>query len=278
MLIYFNLGIRHYYEEPIPVVVRHRWSFQVVLNGEIAPVTAEGPGFLKKHHLWLCRPDFAHGWTGVPNQAADVVVVHFASLPTELERLLPDQHFLSQALNPRQCEEIRCLSKTVAKFWRAPLPGRSLYFEKLRFDLSILLHESIRGNLEEVPFSVLSQKRAMMAMHWFEEHLADNPSLKQVCQAVGVSTSQLRRDFAETFHLSPKRTFDDLRLKRALEILQNGNDQVERIAEQCGYLSASALSRAFKAKFGRSPSHFLPQKKRGLCGNMIARPESRGKH
>lgn len=269
MLIYFGFGRRDYHANSIPVHRRNRWSCQVVLKGEIAMVEEEGPGFFKKQHLWLCRPDFSYGWTGVPGKPAEVAVFSFASLPSELVRRLDGKTFVEIDLSHAQRDKVRELAATTARYWRTSRPARFLYFEQTRFALSILVCENLKGPVPEELFELLPQQRVLRAVHYFEDHLGHAPSLEEVSRATGVSSSQLRRDFSTTLRASPKKTFDDIRLRHALELLRQSDRSIEAVAEACGFWSASAFSRAFKAKFNQSPRKLLPRKTRGATSAAI---------
>jgi AraC family transcriptional regulator len=261
MLLYFGSGRRDYHANPIPVFTRDRWSFQAVLKGEISLVESAGPGYLKSSHLWLCRPDFPHGWTGASRRPAEVAVFQFAQLPTDLLRRLPDDACLGIDLTVEHCRKIRSLAENVSSYWLRPLPGRLLYFERALIELSIIVLENLKENFHEEPFNLHQQRRVLRALQSFEERMEENPSLGKIGKEAGVSISQLRRDFIAVLHMSPKKAFDDIRHKRALEYLQQGSDSVERVSERCGFLSGSAFSRAFKNKFGRSPRKILPKRK-----------------
>jgi AraC-like DNA-binding protein len=262
MLTYFGFGKRDYHQNPIRVFSRDIWSLQAVIKGQIALVTPNGPDFFHSRHLWLFRPGYLRGWTGVPGKPAEVAVFAFSRIPDGLLARLPEDPYLSFHLTEDQCLRIRKIAERVSLHWKTPSLGRILYYEQALLDLSVLVFESLRDVKNEESDLRLSEQRVMLAMKWFEDRLPDNPSLEKVAQAVGVSSSQLRRDFMATLHMSPKKSFNDIRLKRSLEFLHQGIHSVESLAELCGYWSASAFSRAFKAKFGRSPRRLLPRQVR----------------
>lgn len=259
MLLYFGSGSRRYDLNPIRIFTRNRWSFQIVLEGEIAMLEAGGPGFLKTKHLWLCRPEFPHGWTASTKKNAEVAVFQFVNIPVDLARMLPKKDFFDADLTPDQCQRIKLLAKNMEKYWRVPLPGRMLYFEHALMELSVIVHESLELETHPECFRPPhNQSRVIKAIHWFERNIATNPTLEQIASASGVSTSQMRRDFLSILHINPKKAFDDIRLKMALEHLQLGSDTVDNLATKFGFSSTSSFSRAFKNKFGHSPREFFP--------------------
>jgi len=256
MLMYFGSGPRDYHHSPIRVFVRERWSFQAVLKGEIAPLRKDGPDLLKSRYLWLCHPGFPHGWTGVAGRPSEVAVFQFTHLPVDLLQRLPDCDFLGFDLTQKQCQQIRDLAQRVSIYWKNPLPGRYLYYEYALLELSILLLENLHPENLREPCNLEQQRRVHKAIHWFEQHMGENPSIEQIGEATGVSSSQLRRDFLSVLQMAPKKAMDDIRLKKALEAIQQTDSTVESIAEQLGFSSSSALSRSFKIRFGRSPRHY----------------------
>jgi AraC-like DNA-binding protein len=257
MLVYFTRARRQYHKFKVKALPRKAWEFQIVLRGEIALVTSSGPGLLKSRHLWLIRPDFAHSWTGVPRGSAQVAVFHFNYLPVDLQRRLPeDAPFFEMPLSAGQCRKIEALAKDTLKYWKTLSPGRSICFESTLMNLSLMVFEALQeSENEKLPAS--TAQRIQSAIRYYSANIGSNPSLPEIARKAGVSSAQLRRDFIHALHMSPKKVFNDIRLKRALEYLQEGEHTVEEAAEQCGFLSTSTFSRAFKTKFGQSPRKFV---------------------
>jgi len=236
---------------------RRAWEFQIVLKGEIALLSPRGPGLLETRHLWLSRPDFAHAWRGVPRRSAEVAVFHFSHLPVELQRRFPENEpFFQMPLSENLCRQMDSLAKKTSRYWHQLLPGRTLCFEHALMDLSFLVFEALKES-EDEKLPAVPVRRIHNAIKYYSAHVSRNPQLTEIARHAGVSPAQLRRDFITAWHMSPKKTFDDIRLKMALEYLQEEDQSVEQIAERCGFQSASAFSRAFKTKFGHSPRKIL---------------------
>ncbi len=49
----------------------------------------------------------------------------------------------------------------------------------------------------------------------------------------------------------------EVRLNHALQLMQNGHNNVLMLAQACGYQSEGRFSQRFKKKFGLSPSHYM---------------------
>lgn len=76
--------------------------------------------------------------------------------------------------------------------------------------------------------------------------------LHELAQIAGTSASQLERDFGRLFRLTPRAFLQQVRMERALELLET-KKSVAEIAYDCGYADHSAFSRRFRDLVGMSP-------------------------
>jgi AraC-like DNA-binding protein len=89
--------------------------------------------------------------------------------------------------------------------------------------------------------------------NWEELARRANYSTAALAAACAISIRQLQRDFFRETGQSPERWLNDLRLRDALKLLQEGNS-VKVAATVTGYNHSQSFSRAFKQLFGVSPS------------------------
>lgn len=251
MLIYLGRGSRNYVRKPIQVGVRRAWEFQAVLRGEIAPVHREGPGPLRSGHLWVFPPGYPHGWTGEEKRSAEIVVFHFLFVPAALQSLSRRTRHFEIPLSPLQKKRLKFLADQAGRYWKHPGPGMAVCFEHILMELSLLILESSQNNLVQT-FDT-ARERIDAAIAWYVERMEQSPSLEATAAAAGVSPAHLRRIFHEVLQASPKEVFDQLRFRRAMQLMADPATKLESVGSLCGFASASAFSRAFKAKFGNSP-------------------------
>ena len=95
--------------------------------------------------------------------------------------------------------------------------------------------------------------RALVAIH---EQPAHPWSLDSLAERAGMSRSRFADTFRREVGETPAEHLAQWRLALAKQRLARG-EGVKRVALEVGYGSASALSRAFTARVGRSPRHWL---------------------
>ncbi|WP_309395982.1 helix-turn-helix domain-containing protein [Cerasicoccus maritimus] len=254
MLCYLGIGARRYGENPIPIYRRYYWEFQAVLKGSIGMRIPDCEPQFRSRLLWLSAPEHEHGWTGKPDEEAEVAVFHFLSIPELVKQRFTKVQCQEFPLSAAQCQRIRELAQKVDITWRSPRPDMTLRHEHLLLELSLLV--CAENPAEISAQDRLQRERVDRALSWFNQHMQFNPSQEEVASAAGVSPAHLRRLFHAVMQTSPKQAFDQLRLQRAIHLMTDHWQKLEVVGEACGYQSASAFSRAFKNKFGCSPDQW----------------------
>jgi AraC family transcriptional regulator len=252
VLHYIGDGLRYYGRHPIPINQRLAWEFQAVVRGDIGLLQPNGAQQLCRHRLWIFPPNHAHGWHGREDVAAEVVVFHFPHVPEPLRQLFGGRDHVEVPLGAAERARLRLLARQARGYWASPAPGLPLCHELILLELSLIALE-----FERIPRRSSAKppsKPVETGLRWFSENIRSDPNLDRVAQAAGVSPAHLRRLFHKTFQTSPKHLFDQLRFQRARQLMADPSIKLEAISEQCGFGSVSAFSRAFRNKFGCSPS------------------------
>lgn len=86
---------------------------------------------------------------------------------------------------------------------------------------------------------------------WARARLAQGFSMSDAAQAVGASERTLGRRLQTILGRSPLAYFQDLRVERALHLLQTGNDSIDRIANLVGYSDGATLRILLRRKLGK---------------------------
>lgn len=99
--------------------------------------------------------------------------------------------------------------------------------------------------------------RMQRVLDHIDRHLDDNLDLDAMSDVAAFSKFHFQRQFTATFGLSVHRYVQLARMKRASYRLAFRDDQrVTDIAMDAGYNASDAFARAFRQRFGQSPSSF----------------------
>jgi AraC family carnitine catabolism transcriptional activator len=101
----------------------------------------------------------------------------------------------------------------------------------------------------------IGDERVAQAVRLMEEHLEDTLSQGDIAAAVRLSQRQLERQFRTLMQMSPVAFYRQLRLDRAQRLLTYSRMPVRDVALATGFSTLAEFSRAFKAKYGKPPSH-----------------------
>ena len=100
----------------------------------------------------------------------------------------------------------------------------------------------------------VANERVLKALALMEERLEAPLKRAALAQAAGVTLRQLERLFARHLRESVAARYLDLRLDRARKLLRQTSLPVVEVAIACGFSASGHFSRAYKARFGRSPT------------------------
>lgn len=88
---------------------------------------------------------------------------------------------------------------------------------------------------------------------WMDRNLASDLSLPVVARQAAMSTRSLSRRFRQQVGATPANWIARRRVRRAQHLLETTNLAVERIAEECGFQSATVLREHFGRIVGTTP-------------------------
>lgn len=112
------------------------------------------------------------------------------------------------------------------------------------------------GLVKKGVFAAMQDKRLAAVLELIHQSPWHPWTVAELCSRAGLSKTVLSEKFAALIGHSPIEYSIAWRLQIAAHWLMEPNTSVERVAERCGYESASAFSKAFKRHFGMSPGAF----------------------
>lgn len=146
--------------------------------------------------------------------------------------------------------------------------GRQTVVDRL-FEVVLVLvlrHLLDAGQVRDGPLAGLGHPQLAKSLAAMHDDPAHPWTLEVLAARAGMSRSRFAEVFAQVVGQPPAAYLAGFRITLAQDALQRG-DRLERIAQQVGYGSAAALSRAFTGMCGVSPRAWL--RKRG-GGDVVA--------
>jgi len=251
-LTYLNFGERDYEAQPVHPYRRAVWEFQAIVSGSVLATLPDRPPVrLRAPVLTLFDPSIPHGWFGTGGTCR-ILVFHYREVPAPLPIVLGEQPFLAQSLTRRDARYLLKTAEQLAEMRKHPGPLLELRSEQARLELSLTIlrdweRKQGRQPIPE-PATRIDQIRT-----WFANHLHEQVGVAEACRQFAISPAHLRRLFHQQTGKSPQEALEEIKMLRAKEMVRDGREKLETIAESCGYGSASALSRAYRNFFGAAP-------------------------
>ncbi|MDE1895305.1 MAG: GlxA family transcriptional regulator [Xanthomonadaceae bacterium] len=124
----------------------------------------------------------------------------------------------------------------------------------------LVMYVTRPGNQAQFSAPLAAQVQATGRMgalvDWLLAHLKDEITSERMAEQVSMSPRHFRRVFADTFGTSPARFVEHLRLEQACLRLTRDKTSIDRVASSVGFRSADVFRRAFRARYGATPTEY----------------------
>ena len=259
------------------------WEF-IYIDFGILNVRIENDIYtLEKGDLVLVKPDAFHNVWGNYQHPSDIAVISFRSPSSRLSGLSHkiiktsqrQQFLISQFLREARLTFATELEKpAILKLEkRAHLPFGceqclKNYLELLIIDLVRKDTESPFGSAAFSPAPYGSAHSSSIKLHkertmirqiqdYFENHLGDSSlTLQQVCRENCVSSALLQQIFRRNLGTGVIEYYNNLRIERAMHLIQIGKYNMTEISDILGYNSLHYFSKCFKKAVGIPPTAY----------------------
>lgn len=122
--------------------------------------------------------------------------------------------------------------------------------------IHLLRHAMEAGMLQPGMLLGLADQRLSKAIRAIHDDPGRTWRLEQLADIAGMSRARFAAHFASVMKMTPGAYLARFRIGVAQSLLSKGR-QLKTIADECGYGSSNALTRAFKQHIGTSPSEWL---------------------
>lgn len=135
--------------------------------------------------------------------------------------------------------------------------GSALAMEVARI---LVLYLRRSGGQSQFSAPMEARRRAgkrFSALHdWILTHLQRPLSVEDLAEAAGMSPRNFSRVFASETGIPPARYLEEVRVERARELLESGDDTIGAVAETCGFGREGRLRRAFLRRLSITPVQY----------------------
>ena len=146
------------------------------------------------------------------------------------------------------------------------LPYRGSFDHGLLFDLMAKLDQASHSDGPRIErqylflklLLALRTKEKATGLAWaiadfMEKNVKTISSLSEICESFHYSKNYVIRTFRKEFGVSPIQYLNDLKIRRAMYLLETTSVSVGKIAEECGYLDYAYFYKRFVQRTGISP-------------------------
>ena len=125
--------------------------------------------------------------------------------------------------------------------------------------LSLEVAQLLMGRNGLNPYSLplkSEDKLVNRALDLMQANIETPLSITQVARRIGCSQKRIETRIRAELKTTPQALYRRLRLTLARNLAEETEQSIAEIAGRCGYENASAMTRAFKAEFGQTPTAF----------------------
>lgn len=126
---------------------------------------------------------------------------------------------------------------------------------KLREIILLLLQTNNSHAVRQIIKSLFSE-RTFSFKEVVDAHIFTSVTIEALASLTGCGLTTFKRKFKDTYGMPPGKYLMDKRLEKVAESLRISDESVSQIGYEWGFESPEHLSRAFKKKFGASPSAY----------------------
>lgn len=230
-----------------------------VLEGELIVYCNDVPFKLQTDMIFLSLPNETHK-IKIDNQPSarfvflgfDVLTNH--PLYNDLEDLITKHKQINQILN-KSHNIIEIMMKCLQEVSATNIYSNILIEGYLNEIIVLILKEI---NNYAINNYYVKDKDLLLSniIFYIENNILEISSVSDICQRFAFSESYLSHFFTKNLGISLYQYIQNLKLRKAIFLLKEGNS-VTSVATQLNYSSIYIFSRAFKNKFGTSPTQYI---------------------
>lgn len=170
-----------------------------------------------------------------------------------------------EKLSSSEAEELFSYLKKLFKFVDDRKPENRVKFISLFYDFFYQLFSAYQvENTRKTAASYYGINRISPVMAYVEKEFRNKISLKEAAQILNVSPEHMCRLFKKYTDMTFNEYLMSLRISAFYQMLQNTNQKISVILEECGITNYKVFIREFKKTFGKTPEKLRSGREQSL--------------
>ena len=250
-LLYLAWGTRDFHCQPIPASRHEGWVCVLIEEGAPTMVVRRQAVRMPAGTQALVGPDCPFGWKGAASGSSKFLMWMWRDVTGTTGRADLKASIVSRPLARFERQPfLRLHDLCRREVLRAAGPD-AMYLEGCRILFDTTIQRELLDRPEE---GGGGSDTVALARSWMRAHLDSHEPIARLCDYLNVSQSTLYRVFAAAEGRSPLAWFHEARMARAHELLASRALSVKEVAHVLGYEHGNDLSRAFRRRFGETPT------------------------
>ena len=250
-LLYLAWGARDFHRQPIPASRHEGWVCVLVEEGAPTMVVRRQAVRMPSGTLALIGPDCPFGWKGAASGQSKFRLWMWRGSTGAMGRSDLRASIVSRSLARHERQPFRHLHDLCRREVLRTSGPDATYLEGCRILFDITVQRELLDRRDEGGDGT---DTVALARRWMLAHIDSDEPIARLCDYLNLSQSSLYRLFAAAEGLSPLGWFQEARMRRAHQLLESGTLSVKEVAHTLGYEHGNDLSRAFRRRFGETPT------------------------
>jgi AraC-like DNA-binding protein len=254
----------HWHEE-IEIVYALRESLTVGVNSEVFP--------LEPRDILLIGQGEVHYFLSQPRPIPRIIIQFTPSIFESAAAVMRNRRFITPLIRNDSVtgpihHRLEAEILAAATEYRQKSEGYHIAIKARLFDLAVILLRQVPTSkyaAEERSKQLRGLERLEIVFHFIEANYTQTLTLPDVAAATGFSIYHFARFFKELTGMTFIQYYNNLRIAKVVNELNQTDDSITAIALRSGFNSIPTFNRVFKQVKGCSPSHYKKE---------CSRPES----
>jgi len=152
----------------------------------------------------------------------------------------------------------------ILEAWTACVEEPAGYELRVRSVLSelafLLVSHCSADQTQPTEKALRSEGRVKAMLRYIQEHIQEELTIANIAQSAAISESECLRCFRGMLGTTPIRYVRQLRIQRAVELLESTNLKIAEIGTLCGFQEMSYFSKSFRDAKGCTPKEYRQMK------------------